>query len=268
METILQGLMELSGVTAAMVLDGAGRVVAHRGRAVYDRSTCEQAGGTLQKAIESLQLQQEDWDAVTAQYADGKILLRRLVAASGAGRRHVLVVVADPTLNASFATVAIRVAANKLKAALEGGAPDLAASAGPTASSAAPPPPAPSVAAAASAPPAPAAPPALSQAEPPVLAYNGLSWSKASSAATSSAAGVSGVQAADAASSALLSRVAKELARHVGPMAKVYVQEGVRRVSPEGPFSLSSRRALVADLAGQIEDPADRAQFVKALEKA
>ena len=262
METILQGLMELAGVTAAVVLDGSGRLVAHRGRAVYDRATCEQAGGTLVKAIESLQLQQDDWDAVTAQYADGKILLRRLAAARGAGRSHVLAVVADPTLNASFATVAIRVAANKLNAAIESGVADPATPA---------PLPAPTASAGASMPP-------RSPAEsPPVLAYTGLSWSKgaspgpgaASSSLGGSAAGsVSGVMVADAASSALLARVTKELARHVGPMSKVYVQEAVRRVSPEAPFSLSSKNALLADLAGQIEDPADRVQFRKALEKA
>lgn len=267
METILQGLMELAGVTAAVVLDGSGRLVAHRGRAVYDRATCEQAGGTLVKAIESLQLQQEDWDAVTAQYADGKILLRRLAAARGAGRSHVLAVVADPTLNASFATVAIRVAANKLNAAIETGVTDPATSAPPANAST----PAPAASAG-------AGPPPRSPADsPPVLAYTGLSWSKgpsvgagaASSSLGGSAAGsVSGVMVADAASSALLARVTKELARHVGPMSKVYVQEAVRRVSPEAPFSLSSKSALVADLAGQIEDPADRAQFKKALEKA
>jgi hypothetical protein len=267
METILQGLMELAGVTAAVVLDGSGRLVAHRGRAVFDRATCEQAGGTLLKAIESLQLQQEDWDSVTAQYADGKILLRRLAAAGGAGRRHVLAVVADPTLNASFATVAIRVAANKLSAAIERGAADPATSAPPPA------PVAPPAAASAGA----ALPPHSPADSPPVLAYTGLSWSKGSSvapgAASSSLGGsasgaVSGVMVADAASSALLTRVTKELARHVGPMAKVYVQEAVRRVSPEAPFSLASKGALLADLAGQIEDPADRSQFKKALEKA
>ena len=166
METILQGLMELAGVTAAVVLDGSGRLVAHRGRAVYDRATCEQAGGTLVKAIESLQLQQDDWDAVTAQYADGKILLRRLAAARGAGRSHVLAVVADPTLNASFATVAIRVAANKLNAAIESGVADPGTPA---------PLPAPTASQVAAASAGASIPPRSPAESPPVLAYTGLS---------------------------------------------------------------------------------------------
>lgn len=250
METILQGLLEVGGVTAAMVLDAGGRVVGHRGRAVYDRATCEQVGATLVKAIESIQLQQKDWDSITAQYADGKILLRKL-GSGPAGRRHVLAVLAEPTLNASFATVAIRVAANKLNAALEGSA-HLGASATPSdpaASSAQP-----------------AAPPAAAESRP-VLASSGLSWSKTPGLGGSSVAAVSGVTVSDAASSAFLTRCSKELARHVGPMSKVYVQEAVRRVSADAPFSLALQGALLADLAGQIEDPADRAQFRKTLEK-
>jgi hypothetical protein len=50
-------------------------------------------------------------------------------------------------------------------------------------------------------------------------------------------------------------------------MAKVYVEEAVRRVSPDAPFSLSASSKFVADLAGQIEDPDDRASFLKAVEK-
>jgi hypothetical protein len=60
----------------------------------------------------------------------------------------------------------------------------------------------------------------------------------------------------------------KELARHVGPMSKVYVQEAVRRVAPDAPFSLARAKELRDDLAGQIDDPRGRAQFCKALEKA
>jgi predicted regulator of Ras-like GTPase activity (Roadblock/LC7/MglB family) len=255
METILQGLMDLAGVSATMVLDGAGAVVAHRGKAVYDRATCEQVGGTLAKAIESIQLQQDDWESITAQYADGKILLRRCGGGPG---KHVLAVVADATLNASFATVAIRVAANKVRGALDGSRSSAAAPAVPAAGSAA-----------GSSPAAKAAGsgvlgPGDSR---PALAQSGLSWTK-SSAVGSQAGGISGVTAADPASSAFLARCAKELARHVGPMAKVYVQEAVRRVSPEACFSLAASHALVDDLAGQIEDPADRAQFRKAVTKA
>jgi hypothetical protein len=256
METILQGLMDLSGVRATMVLDATGHVVAHRGHAVYDRALCDQVGTIVMKAIESIQLQQEDWETVSAQYADGRILLRRISAPASAPR-HVVAVVADGTLNASFATVALRVAANKIRAALEGGASQPGGSQPPASGSqplgSAPPAASSSV-----------APPSDSR---PVLANTGLTWTKSSNVQSSIGSG-SGVAVTDPASSAFLTRCATELARHVGPMAKVYVQESVRRVSPEGPFSLAAARQLVEDLSGQVEDPKDRAQFRKAaLEK-
>jgi hypothetical protein len=255
METILQGLMALGGVRAAMVLDSVGHVVAHLGQAVYDRALCEQVGGDVVKAIESIQLQQEGWETITAQFADGRILVRRIVARTP-GARHVLAIVADATLNAPFATVALRVAANKVKEAVEGGAssqPPGQAAAG--SQSAAP---------ASSAASSSAASPADSR---PILAHTGLSWTKGSSAGSS--VGGSGFGVADPASAAFLTRCAKALARHVGPMSKVYVQEALRRVSPDAPFTLAHARQLVDDVATQIEDPKDRAQFRSAaLEKS
>jgi hypothetical protein len=75
------------------------------------------------------------------------------------------------------------------------------------------------------------------------------------------------VAVADQASSAFLTRCAKELARHVGPMSKVYVKEAVRRVCGDDPFSMAYRRALVDDLARQIEDVSDRGNFRRAIER-
>jgi hypothetical protein len=245
MDAILQELMDLAGVGAAMVFDGTGHLAGHRGRAVYDRALCEQVSGNLVKAIDSIQLQQADWDSVTAQFADGKLILRNL--GSPGGHAHMLAVVADVTLNSSFATVAIRVAANKLrKAIVEGGTAAPAAVALPAAAAA-------------------GAPSASSSQLPgeskPALGSSGLSWSKVSSV------GFSTVAVADPASSAFLTRCAKQLARHVGPIAKVYVEEAVRRVSPDAPFSVSVGARLVEDLATQIEDADDRAQFLGAIEK-
>ncbi len=248
MESILQTLLDVPGVSAALVFDGAGRLVAFRGHPVFDRALCEQVSAALVRATDAVQLQQQDWEWLTAQFSDGKLLLRNL-GASRDSHLHVLALVAEATLNPSFATVAIRVAATKLKKALDdGGAPasggssvrDLAA--------------------------APAAPPAASSSahlpsdSRPVLASSGLSWSKVSSV------GLSRVAIADPAAGAFLTRCAKELARHVGPISKVYVEEAVRRVSPDAPFALSSARPLVDDLAGQIEDAEDRARFRSALQ--
>jgi len=251
METILQGLLDLSGVNAALVVDARGHLAAFRGKAIYDRALCEQVGATLLKAVDSVQLHQEDWDTMTAQFSEGKLLLRSL--GSKGDSACFLAVVADSTLNASFATVAIRVAANKLKKALETGtissAPSLASASG-TASS-----------------PAGTPPPAATTARPPsdsfVVANSGMSWTKASSSLS-----LTGINVADPASAAFLSRCTKELARAVGPMSKVYVQEAVRRLSPEATYSMALRGKLIEELAGQIEDGDDRNQFISVLEKA
>ena len=115
MDSVLSALHEVPGVTAAMVFDGSGRMALHKGHAMYDRALCEHVCGALVKAIDAVQLEQEDWDAITAQFADGKILLRNL------GSTHFLAVVTDAALSPTFSTVAMRVAVNKLKKGLEKG---------------------------------------------------------------------------------------------------------------------------------------------------
>jgi len=252
MDAILQTLMDLGGVTAAMVFDSTGRLLGHRGHAIYDRSLCEQVSGALVRAIDAVQLQQEDWETVTAQFQDGKLLLRKIGATGG--QTQVLAVVADGSLNPSFATVAIRVAAGKLRKLFEGGS---ASSPGAGSSTSLP--------AASSSSHLGGSSPA-SQSQPlgdsrPVLANSGLSWSKTSSI------GLSKVQVADAAAGTFLSRCTKALANAVGPIAKVYVEEAVRRVAPEAPFAMSAAVALVEDLANQIEDLEDRKQFKAAIAK-
>jgi predicted regulator of Ras-like GTPase activity (Roadblock/LC7/MglB family) len=256
MNTILQSILDVAGVGAALVVDGAGALVAHRGKAVYDQTLCAQLGPVVVKATDAVALQQEDWEAISAQYADGKLLVRNLGAV--ADRSFLLVIVADATLNPSFATVAIRVASNKLKKVLAGGS---ASSVGSSllSSTTAPPPlaatPPPLAASGAVPPPVPA------PADSAVLGSSGVSWSKGSSI------GLSRVQAADPASGAFLSRCAKELARHVGPMAKVYVEEGVRRVAGDQPFGMGHAPKLLEDLSGQIEDADDRALFRRSIQK-
>jgi predicted regulator of Ras-like GTPase activity (Roadblock/LC7/MglB family) len=247
MEPILQSLMDLGGVTAALVFDSGGQLLGHRGHAVYDQAICAQVSATLAKALDAVQLQQDDWETVTAHYADGKIVLRKVVAAQ---QTNVLAVVADGSLNASFATVALRVAAGKLKKLVEGG-PGSSSVVGPSGSSVSGSRPGPG--------------PGQSQAAPgdsrPNLANSGLSWSKISST------GLSRIAVADPASSAYLVRCAKELAQYVGPISKVYVEEAVRRISPDAAFSTAQAKALVDDLAAQIEDADDRGKFLKALSK-
>jgi predicted regulator of Ras-like GTPase activity (Roadblock/LC7/MglB family) len=254
MDNSLQSLLDLAGVNAAMVYDGAGRLVAQRGKAVYDRALCEQVGGPLSKAVDSIQLQHEDWEAVTARFADGTVILRNLGDVEGAS--YVLAVVADATLNPAFAAVALRVAANKARKALEvsmGLAPASASASSVSSSQVAPLGARPSssqVLSGSSVHPA--------SGSRPVLANSGLSWSRATQS------GFSTVMAADPASAAFLARTSKELARYVGPMAKVYVEEAARRISPDLPFSLALARTLCEELAGQIEDGKERDTFLKA----
>ncbi len=245
METILQSLMELSGVTAVLVFDAGGQLLGHRAHPVYDQALCGRVSAALAKALDAVALQQEDWETVTAHFADGKLVARRVIAAD---QSNVLAVVADGTLNPSFATVAIRVAAGKLKRHLEGGP---GSSSGVLGSSAAPARPGPG-----------GSQPAPGDSRPN-LANSGLSWSKTSGSGMSS----SRITVGDPASGAFLGKVAKELAQHVGPMAKVYVEEAVHRVAPDAPFTMAASKALVEDLLTQIEDPGDRLKFQKALSK-
>ncbi len=251
METILQGLMELVGVNAAMVVDDQGHLLAHRGRAVYDVQLCEHVSGMLARVVDSIQLQHEDWESISARFADGKVLLRNLGVVPQSGP-CVLVIVADATLNASFATVAIRVAANKLKRFGESGSGRTPVPSTPNAPWLSPP----------SAPPmawssSPTAPPTFGPAPSTPLPLP----------IPSSPSGLRplGAPTPDPASLAFLTRCAKELARHVGPMAKVFVDEAARRVSPGQPFAVSSSEALLAELVSQIEDPKGRLAFLAAL---
>jgi hypothetical protein len=265
MENTLQSLLDLAGINAVMVYDGAGRLVAQRGKAVYDRALCEHVGGPISKAVDSIQLQHEDWEAVTARFGDGTLMLRSLGEVAGA--TYVLAVVADATLNPAFAAVAIRVAATKLKRLLAGVSAVGGLSALPTSlgSSVGPPTPGSSQLGAARGPGSsqlfpPGAHPASGSR--PALASSGLSWSRTGGSTFSS------VAVADPAASAFLTLAARELARHVGPMAKVYVEEAVRRLCADATFTLAQGPAVVEELSGQIEDPKDRAAFVQAAGKA
>jgi predicted regulator of Ras-like GTPase activity (Roadblock/LC7/MglB family) len=296
MQGILQAILDVTGVGAALVFDSSGSLVSHRGHAIYDQALCEQLTSSLLKAIDALQLEQEDWESVSARYADGRLLLRNLGTAGGG--THVLAVAADATLNLSFATVAIRVAANKLRRALGvvaasvpsaapppaaasstllAGSSQFAGSSALPAGSSALPAGSSVLSAGSSALPAgssvmpagssvlPAGSSVLpassrpADSRPALAGSSSLSWSQTSSI------GFSRIAVADPASSTFLSRSAKELARHVGPMAKVYVEEAVRRVSPDAPFSVSLGAKFLDDLAGQIEDNDDRTRFRQAL---
>jgi hypothetical protein len=51
-------------------------------------------------------------------------------------------------------------------------------------------------------------------------------------------------------------------------MAKLYVKEAVRKVSPERPFSRDNAEELIAELAKTITNPTEAAQFREKVYKA
>jgi hypothetical protein len=264
MDAILQGIKNVDGVLGALAIGTAGQVVGHKVNPVYDLAMVEQLAAAVATTLDSLVLAQEDWDSVTANFADGRLLLRNLCvngAPSPSGLRA-LVVIAESRINLSFAGVAIRVAVGKLKnlPAQSAAAAQLAAS--------------PSLASvngtamassqglgssmnlqSAS---------ALAQSQPhngSDLSSTGLSWSGASG----SSMAASGVAVTDAASAAYLTTCTKALARSLGPMAKAFVKDAIRKQWPGRAFSLDLGPQLVSELERHIEDPGDRAQFRKAV---
>jgi len=115
MQEILAALRELEGVRGAFICTPAGGVVRHHCRAAHDESLLRDAGSSLVRAIDSIALRHSDWEEISAEYSGGELLIRNLGGAF-------LGVIADASLNASFAGVAIRVAATKLKQQIASGA--------------------------------------------------------------------------------------------------------------------------------------------------
>lgn len=241
LEPILQGLREVEGVQGAMIVDGTAAVIAHRAHAIYDLPVLQQVARSVVNSVDSVQLIQDDWDMLTAHYGEGKLLLRSLrTTAAARPRRYILAVIADATLNVAFLGVALRVAAAKLVAELEAaptGAVPVSLASGSTGR--------------------------IPTIDSPrqELAKTGLTWSGVSSG---SGVGSSDVGVSDTASSTFLSACTKALAASVGPMAKVFVKEAVRKVCGERAFSRSDGPAVLAHLATTIEDTDDRAMFQRA----
>lgn len=252
MENILQDLHDLEGVNGAILADGGGQVVAFRTHGMYDANLRQQVSRAVRSAVDSVKLTQEDWDSISVQFTEGRLLIRNLALGAG-GPSFTLTLIADARLNQSFANVAIRVAIGKLKAALQSGA------AQPSALQVAPTPAAQSAASAAT------LPMTASRPNVPEVANSGLSWSGLGSSAAASG---SGVEVADPAASAALTTCTKALAKCVGPMAKIFVKEAVRKLCPGRAFSKEMAPNLVAELAKHISNPAAAAQFQSSLLKS
>ncbi|HEX3758220.1 MAG TPA: hypothetical protein VHW23_05920 [Kofleriaceae bacterium] len=241
LEPILQTLREVGGVQGAMVVDASAALIAHHAHTIYDRSVLQQVARSIVNSVDSAQLIQDDWDVMTVHFGDGKLLLRSLRTSGAKPRRYVLAVIADTTLNVAFLGVALRVAATKLIAELESGPPVASTS------SAVPTPMATGTSGRVSA-----------ESTKTEIAKTGLSWS-----GTTAGSGASGsdVEVTDPGSSTFLSACTKALAASVGPMAKVFVKEAVRKVCGDRPFSRADVPALVAHLSTSIDDLDDRTAF-------
>lgn len=268
MQTILKGLRDLEGVNGTFLADTSGTVLAFNAESVYDASLLTQVSRAVANAIDSVKLIHEDWDTITTQFSEGRLLIRNIPTAGRKGAVPLtLSLIADSRLNPSFATVAVRVAIGKIKAMADanGGVLSMPTVAVPNNSIVTP-----QQAMAATSPgtfsganPSPATASASSIAVP-VVAGSGLNWSGFGGSSTMAASGVS---VADAASSAVLSTCTKYLAKAVGPMAKVFVKEAVRKITSGQPFSKSMLAALVTELEKEIEDQSDAADFRKNVAK-
>jgi hypothetical protein len=247
-EPILQSLRDVEGVQGALIVDPSAAVLAHNAHAIYDVAVLQQVARAVVNSVDSIQLVQDDWDMLNAHFGDGQLVLRSLRPAGDRPRRYVLAVIADASLNVAFLGVALRVASSKLMTELESSAAASSMSipiamAGGTGRV------------------------AKSDLSGPELARNALSWS-GSDTGVRSIVGPSGsnseVSVTDPSGHAFLSSCARVLAVSVGPMAKVFVKEAVREVCGDRPFAPPDGPALIAHLARLIEDPDDRANFVRA----
>jgi predicted regulator of Ras-like GTPase activity (Roadblock/LC7/MglB family) len=252
LESILQSLHDVDGVHGAMIVDHTAAVLAYRAHTIYDLPVLQQVARSVTNAAESVQLIQDDWDGLTAHYAEGKLVLRNLRTAGAKPRRYVLAVIADGTLNVAFLGVALRVAALKLGSVLEavpaqvpatGPAPPVRGSAGTGRAVA-------------------------SELAKPELAKAGLSWSGANHSSVLATSGVatsgvatSDVSVSDAASSVFLSGCTRALAANIGPVAKMLVKEAVHKVCGARPFCRVDGPALIAHLTATIDNPDHQAMF-------
>lgn len=285
MRDILNDLLSQSGVQASFVFEGEGRLMGFHGNTIYTEAILSEVSVSLSSALDALGLIDEAWQSATVRFGDGFLILRQFgdnPAAEGAsGERQVLAVVADPSLNRSFVNVALRVAVQRLQKRLEATDPPAPTDAGslpsfPTAASPAPIPPqtTPSTALPPAAVdvqnsrigPASSTPPTLHPfaaklttdlVSPmhPAVAASSLTWS-GSSSPTATPIAVASIAAQD-----FLADLTEDLARFVGPMAKVFVKECVRAYCMDRPFDVGDGRPVEEAVLQRIEAADDRAQF-------
>src|SRR5215467_6716044 len=123
LEAVLLGLREVEGVQAAVVVDHAAAVVAHCAHSIYDLPLLQRVARSLASTVDAARLLQDDWELLTSDFGDGKLVLRSVPLGGVRPRSCLLAVIADARLNLAFLGVALRVAASKLRAELEAAPP-------------------------------------------------------------------------------------------------------------------------------------------------
>ena len=261
MKKPLEELCAMQGVNGAFLLSDEGELIAYSAPAIYDGDTLSQAAKKLSRATESLSVQHSDWDTLVAHFEDSKLFVLK-------AEKFTLCVIADDTLNLPFLNVALKVAKNKIDKKMSKrsqGENTASAYAGyPSRFSEAHRSQTPSQAA------------SLGSGS---VEYSGSDAGFQSNLAGSGAgiqdtsgmlwSGIGGtgmqtsaVSVADESSSAMLTKITNALAVFVGPMAKVFVKEAVRKICPTEPFNMGYLQQLLAELEQQhISDPEDLKEF-------
>jgi predicted regulator of Ras-like GTPase activity (Roadblock/LC7/MglB family) len=222
MESILESLLELEGVRGSFIIGAKGQITHRKTHPIYDQSMLQKASTSVERCLDSLEVQHGEWDSVVVHFSEGKLLLRNLGSLT-------LAIICDGGTNLAFANVAINVATKKLKQAIASGQLDANA------------------------------PPQRSGAEQvgSLPSMDSLSLSGSGLGASGSKPAV----ALDQGSTEFLPRCTKALSKAVGPMAKIFVKEAVRNLAKGGRFTADHIPQLVKMLEEKIESPQARVEF-------
>jgi hypothetical protein len=117
MDAVLLSLLAVEGVTAIVVADRTGQVLASRAKADFDAVAIDEVGRTAMASLDSVENLYPDWESVTARFAEGQIILRHLgTAGAPSAAAKTLAVVADKRFQGLAAQAALTKAVAELKA--------------------------------------------------------------------------------------------------------------------------------------------------------
>lgn len=254
MNKVLKTLYNVDGVRSATLLNSSGEVISHQSHSIYDTEVLNSASRFLIQALESFELQNEEWEEFNAEFEDGWVIVRRF-------KKAFLLIVTEDNIKLNFVSVAIRIAAKKINKILDDGL-DLSAGSGLDSSDNN------SVEISHS---------TLSQAQkvipshknvPPqsgmsasALSSSGLNWSGLGT----SQIGQSMISVSNQDSSTFLTKCTDQLKKSMGPIARVIVKKAVRRISRGEPFSQKHFSLLLEELIQEIPKKSAQDEFRKVM---